>query len=309
MSKVEMMMQGMGSDEDLSVEEKANDTFFVSSCCDWMPQKMKTKRRLAIEKLPMHEPAPSTILNIDNTELIYANMVSPGFHYFYFVQGVERCFLSPKYEVVRFKDTNVLLNRVEIKSKVHVFESAFVIKDGQEDEELFLIDHSIFNRYEVEQMPKRTELIFRGFETDTGFSKLIRVCKTDQAELDRVKAKLWEHYHRIQNIFLFEIGRNDKAHLGQNDWLSFARKTGIFDNKIIDLATLDRTFILTNVNTHGLFSSAERNLNRYEFIEILVRFANIKYKEKSHQAKTTCEAIEMMLQKNVYPNCRECDGW
>ena len=158
-------------------------------------------------------------------------------------------------------------------------------------------------------MPRRTELIFRGFEMDANFSKLIRVCKTDEAELARVKAKLWEHYHRIQNIFLFEIGRNDKAHLGQNDWLSFARKTKIFDNKIIDLATLDRTFILTNVNTHGLFSSAERNLNRYEFIEILVRFANIKYKEKTHQAKTTCEAIEMMLQKNVYPNCRETDGW
>jgi len=158
-------------------------------------------------------------------------------------------------------------------------------------------------------MPKRTELLFRGFETDAGFSKLIRVCKTDEAELSRVKSKLWEHYYRIVNIFLFEIGRNDKAHLGQNDWLSFARKTGIFDNKIIDLATLDRTFILTNVNTHGLFSSAERNLNRYEFIEILVRFANIKYKEKTHQVKTTVDAIQMMLEKNVYPNCREADGW
>jgi hypothetical protein len=63
-----------------------------------------------------------------------------------------------------------------------------------------------------------------------------------------------------------------------NDFTIYAKKTNIFDNKVIDLSTLDRTFILTNVNSHGLTNSSERNLNRYEFLEILVRFAFIKYK-------------------------------
>ena len=51
------------------------------------------------------------------------------------------------------------------------------------------------------------------------------------------------------------------------------------DGKIIDLATLDRAFIATNVNEHKVVNSAERTLHRYEFIELLIRLALIKYKD------------------------------
>ena len=167
----------------------------MASCCDWLPVKLKTKRILTIEKLNMNEGAPANILNVDNEILIYANLVAPGYHYFYFVQGsVERCFLSPRYPVVRFRGTNIFLNRVLVKPKVHKFESVFVMKATEEEEELFLIDHSVFNRYEVEQMPKRSSLFMRSFEQDVAFSKLIRVCKTDEEELRRLKGKLWEHF-------------------------------------------------------------------------------------------------------------------
>jgi hypothetical protein len=95
-----------------------------------MPTKMKTKRTLALEKIPMLEKAPHTILNIDNTTVLYANFVAPGNHYFYFVQGSERCFISPRYPVVRFKNTNVFMNRITIKPKIHQFESVFTIAEG-----------------------------------------------------------------------------------------------------------------------------------------------------------------------------------
>jgi len=86
----------------------------------------------------------------------------------------------------------------------------------------------------------------------------------------------------------------------------------IIEQSTIDLATFDRTFILTNVNSHGYFNSAERNLNRYEFIEILVRFAKIRYIEKAKDAdrcKTAVEAIDKFMNTLVYPNCKMCDGW
>ena len=98
----------------------------------------------------MGEPAPPSILNVDNVSLCYANFVAPGPHYFYFVQGKNRVFLSPNYEAVRFKETNVFLNRIILKPKIHEFESVFTLKEGLEDEELFLIDHSVFAKYEVE---------------------------------------------------------------------------------------------------------------------------------------------------------------
>jgi hypothetical protein len=115
-----------------------------------MPIKMKTRRSLALEKIPMNEPAPPVVLNIDNTSLLYANFVSPGHHYFYFVQGIERVFLSPRYPIVRFKDTNVFLNRITVHPKVHLFESVFTLKAEYQEEELFLIEHSAFQKYEIE---------------------------------------------------------------------------------------------------------------------------------------------------------------
>ena len=57
----------------------------ISSAYDWLPMKMKTKRRLTLEKISMLDGAPPTILNHDNTDLVYANYVAPGYHYFYFV--------------------------------------------------------------------------------------------------------------------------------------------------------------------------------------------------------------------------------
>ena len=86
-----------------------------------MAVKMKTKRNLAIEKVPMGEPAQATILKIDNAALVYVNMAAPGFHYFYFIRGSDRVFLSPNYPIVRFKDTNVFVNRINVRPKVHEF--------------------------------------------------------------------------------------------------------------------------------------------------------------------------------------------
>ena len=90
------------------------------------------------------------MLEYDNMTLTYSNFVSPGAHYFYFMQGRNRVFLSPNYPVVKFKATSVVLNRVVVKPKVHEFESVFTLKEGVEDEELFLLDHSVFAKYEME---------------------------------------------------------------------------------------------------------------------------------------------------------------
>lgn len=133
--------------------DPAGDIFLMASCNDWLPIKMKTKRLLALEKVGFYENAPPTILNNDNVTLLFANYVAPGPHYFYFVQGVKRVFLSPNYPTVRFKGTHVFTNRVVVKPKVHEFESVFTLKDAVGDEEVFLIDHSVFARYECEQMP------------------------------------------------------------------------------------------------------------------------------------------------------------
>ena len=72
---------------------------------------MKTSRTLNLEKYPVfdEEAVPKNIFMLDNTVVLYANMVPPGTHYFYFVRDRGSIFLSPKYDVVRFKNTNIFL--------------------------------------------------------------------------------------------------------------------------------------------------------------------------------------------------------
>lgn len=84
---------------------------------------------------------------------------------------------------------------------------------------------------------------------------------------------------RINNIFLYYIGISTYPTIGMNDFTSWANKCEIIDGKQINLATLDRILITTNVALHGLISSAERDLNRYEFLEVIVRLAIAKYRE------------------------------
>ena len=186
---------------------------------------MKTKRRLALEKISMLDTAPPSILTIDDSILVYANFVAPGFHYFYFVQGKDRVFLNPRYPIFRFKDTNVFLNRLNIKPKIHEFESVFTLKEGAEDDELFLIDCSVFKNYEIEQLPQRPLLLKKCFEQDIKYSKMLRVCKSDEALLKKVKTKLWEHFPKLYNIWLYEIRRDENPTIGWGDFTSFAVKT------------------------------------------------------------------------------------
>lgn len=103
--------------------------------------------------------------------------------------------------------------------------------------------------------------------------------KGDEETVDDIKKLLFNHFVKINNIFLYQIGKSSYPTISMNDFTSWAHKTEIYDNKVINLATLDRILITTNVAMHGLISSAERDLNRYEFLEIIVRLSNALYKE------------------------------
>lgn len=55
-------------------------------------------------------------------------MVPPGDHYFYFVKEKGTIFLSPNYEVIRFKSTNIFLNRVTVSKRKEDVETVHIAK-------------------------------------------------------------------------------------------------------------------------------------------------------------------------------------
>lgn len=139
------------------------------------------------------------------------------------------------------------------------------------------------------------------------YTKLQRAMKGDEETIEDIKKLLFNHFVKINNIFLYQIGKSSYPTISMNDFTSWARKTEIYDDKVINLATLDRILITTNVAMHGLISSAERDLNRYEFLEIIVRLSNALYKE-SGVVETTPQAVYKLLHDNIYPHSEEVDG-
>ena len=265
--------------------------------------RLKSKRELTFEKLNPDEPIPKATFVLDNQTFLYANYVAPGKHHFYFVAEEGSIILSPNYQLVRFKETNVFFNQIEIKPLSIEFDAVNIVKGGDDDEVVFLKDRSIFRDYKDDTKP----YLKKCFEQDMAYGKISRAVKGDEESLSLISDILWANYIKLNNIFLYYIGYSSYPTISMNDFTSWAKNCDLVDGKWIDLAALDRILITTNVALHGLISSAERDLNRYEFLEILVRLANAKYKE-SKICATSPEALLKLLHENIYPNSKEVNG-
>ena len=90
------------------------------------------------------------------------------------------------------------------------------------------------------------------------------------------------------------LSSNDSyPHIGWNDFVAFCRTVEILDGTI-PTATVDRMFIATKVGAPP--EGTGQALFRHEFLEILIRISNAKYREcNPKRASTFHEALSMML--------------
>jgi len=63
------------------------------------------------------KPGPLKSKKKEENVVSYVNYVMPGKHYFYFNYQDKFVFLSPRYDIVRFKQTNVFLNLIKVKER------------------------------------------------------------------------------------------------------------------------------------------------------------------------------------------------
>ena len=90
-----------------------------------------------------------------------------------------------------------------------------------------------------------------------------------------------------------------------NDFTLLCNRCQIVD-KNCNLATIDRVFIATNVNPHN--PNPSRDLRRYEFLEILVRLAIVKYKETGI-CRSISDSLNKLLNDNIFPNLEESNAF
>jgi len=100
-------------------------------------------------------------------------MVPPGVHYFYFVREHGTIFLSPHYEVVRFKNTSIFLNRVLVGKRLEDVDTVHQAKDADIEEPVFMKDRSVFRDYREDTQA----FLKKCFDEDIYFGKIIRTIK------------------------------------------------------------------------------------------------------------------------------------
>ena len=242
------------------VEQK--EILCIASFNDWMPMRMKTLRRLNFERFNMdteETEIKKSQFMLDNQVVLAAQMVPPGFHYFYFVRDQGTIFLSPNYEVVRFKKTNIFLNRVHVMKRLEDVETVHVAKAQGEEEAVFMKDRSVFKEYREDSQ----NFLRKCFEEDFWFGKIPRVIKKGndhEKEIADIKELLFQNYVQIINIFDYYGGTSSYPCIGMMDFTEFARTCKFLDNEYVKLADLDLIQVATCVSHHQYVNSAEKDL-------------------------------------------------
>ena len=86
-----------------------------------------------------------------------------------------------------------------------------------------------------------------------------------------------KYYVSLKNVFYFASASSKNfPKLNLDDVTRMYYKAKLFDRSM-NMATLDKNFVATNASINGHKDPAERELNRYEFVEFVVRTAKSKY--------------------------------
>ena len=102
----------------------------------------------------------------------------------------------------------------------------------------------------------------------------------------------------LKHIFVNLSSNDSYPHIGWNDFVAFCRNVEILDGTI-PTATVDRMFIATKVNSPP--EGTGQALFRHEFLEILIRISNAKYREpdRPDKAGSFHEALRRMLESVI----------
>jgi hypothetical protein len=139
-------------------------------------------------------------------------------------------------------------------------------------------------------------------QDDAKWWKLARFIK-DDGDRDRVEKVIAKHYQRLKKIFTSFIAQSSFPNISWIDFGNFCERCRIIDGKGVTLATVDRAFIAANVAVDGMKLSEENPTNalsRFEFLEILVRLAQSKFKETGICA-TYEESMIKLLEEHIFP--------
>lgn len=119
------------------------------------------------------------------------NFLPSGKHYFYFIKNGKFFCISNKFEVVRFKETNLYMNMLDIKERQwKITELKHMEEDNADSSQKFNKNKSVFRNFRDDS----EESLKKMFELDISYSKINRIVKNNESEINKIKDVLWSHY-------------------------------------------------------------------------------------------------------------------
>jgi len=160
---------------------------------------------------------------------------------------------------------------------------------SKENVRVFKKEHSVFAQWRED-----TPIILSNcFKADTEKWKLSRFIK-DPKDLENVERVLWDNFVKIKRIFLAKAARSNFPTINWISFTEYCSQCQVVDDKGVRLDTVDRAFIATNVELEKHEENPAAALQRYEFMEIIVRLADSKYKGTGVCA-TYAESVQKIL--------------
>jgi NLR family CARD domain-containing protein 3 len=169
---------------------------------------------------------------------------------------------------------------------------------------------SVFKDYK----PDTQSLLNSCFEFDWEMCKIPRIIKNPE-ELEDTKAYLKKNYKHLREMYkyysaispvglVFSIGNNVFSDIISNF-------DSLIDNQTLKLSDIDLEFVSTNAGPKKSNPrNPERNLVRFQIMEIFTRIALTKY-FKTKEVKSQLEAIRKLFSEHLLPFWRlfDCHKW
>ena len=111
---------------------------------------------------------------------------------------------------------------------------------------------------------------------------------------------LSKYFLQLKDIFVHLASNSAWPNITQLNMCGFAEKSKILDQNV-NISAVDRTFIAANLKVEQSGSAPSNGLKRFEFLENLVRLANVKYIEPKI-VKSYPEATEKLIVECIIPN-------
>jgi hypothetical protein len=122
----------------------------------------------------------------------------------------------------------------------------------------------------------------------------------DPDEIEKCWDVIWKYFAKLKDIFITMASRSNFPSVTILDFTSFCDVCKIMD-KNVNLSTIDRLFIATNVEIIANDENPDKELCRFEFFEILLRLGNVKYREIGI-SNSYHQALEKIIKENVLAN-------